>query len=168
MRDNAKLCIFLQPLSPPFTFPIVTHPWPPHTPLLAQAVNWIVCMQWVCESMSLPVCVCVWGEGAPPSSLPENPHARCPQCCCLSPLAGGRYVGFMAEAVRRGLPGSPRSQYMHAHHPVPSLLKECLPGGLGVRRGVAYSPVKLSFGLCEQVGISILARASLLSTTGCL
>lgn len=66
-------------------------------------------------------------------------------------------MGFVAEAVRRGLPGSPHSQYMHAHHPVPSLLKECLPGRLGVRRDVTHSPVKLSFGLCEQVGISILA-----------
>lgn len=44
VRDNAKLCIFLQPFSPPFTFPIVTHPWPPHTPLLAQAVNRMACV----------------------------------------------------------------------------------------------------------------------------
>lgn len=92
------------------------------------------------------------GEGgAQQSSLPQNPHAYCPQCCCLSPLAGGRYVGFVAEAVRR-FPGSPRPQYMHAQHPLPSLLRECLLGRLGVRRGVVHSPVKLSFSLCEQVG----------------
>jgi len=61
-------------------------------------------------------------------------------------------VGLSTEAVRRGFPGSPGSRYMHAHHPLPSLLKGCLLARLGVRRGVTHSPVKLSFSLCEQVG----------------
>lgn len=78
VRDNAKLCIFLQPLSPPFTFPIVTHPRPPHTPLLAQAVNWIVCMQWVCESMSLPVCMWGGGKGLRHLPSPKTPTPAAP------------------------------------------------------------------------------------------
>lgn len=53
--------------------------------------------------------------------------------------------------MRGSFPSSLLSQYMHAHCPLPSLLRGCLLGWLGVGRGVALS-CKLSFSLCEQVG----------------
>lgn len=78
VRDNAKLCIFLQPFSPPVHVSSCDPPPPPHTPLLAQAVNGLVC-GWVCECEPARMCRCVWGEAgggdqqSSPAATPVSP-----------------------------------------------------------------------------------------------
>ena len=78
MRDNAKLCIFLQPFSPLFTFLIVTHPRPPHTPLSSGCQLDRVCVVGVSVSLHARVCVCVCvcvcvnGWGRELSTLPYS------------------------------------------------------------------------------------------------
>lgn len=115
-------------------------------------------------------CMCAWewvgrvGEGGSDLSYPTPPTSTLPQPCCLSPGAGGRYGGFVAEAVRGACP-SPCFPSVCTHTPLPSSLrKRCLLGGLAAGRGV-----RLSFSLWEQVGGSPSGlRVPLLSTPNCL
>ncbi|XP_046322084.1 igLON family member 5 isoform X1 [Marmota monax] len=107
VRDNAKLCIFLQPFSPPVHVSSCDPPPPPHTPLLAQAVNGLVC-GWVCECEPARMYRCVWGEagGGDQQSSPAATPCPLPRpAASLLWLEVGMWV-LLCEAVRER-PGFP-------------------------------------------------------------